>query len=363
MTYNVGTVGLGHWARRFRECVHNSPIRITKAVGTRAFEEKRHELETYSINKDRYFRIGAGDPIPKEFFDGLDAVHIVSPNQFHMNQAKNSLENDKVTVVEKTFAVTKNDFADFADFVRRGGHDGIVTLHMHYLFKALTIQLGNMIDDLTKKYGKILSVSATFFEKSKEEDMRRSWIFGPENGGVILDWVHPISIVTHVLGAKLYQCESSRAFLTQAYNDTLNPTAAEVIFKAMGDRFTNGAPVTVRVGKGIETNFKRIRINFDGAFVDATYMSTESEITTGKRGTIEIHGNDPLLIEASGRLSYEHMIDEMVSMIFGNAPKMTVKQTSNIFEPVWMSQEKVSGLIKDKNYVDKFVRSGLLNVA
>ena len=113
MTYNVGTVGLGHWARRFRECVHNSPIRITKAVGTRAFEEKRHELETYSINKDRYFRIGAGDPIPKEFFDGLVAVHIVSPNQFHMNQAKNSLENDKVTVVEKTFAVTKNDFADF----------------------------------------------------------------------------------------------------------------------------------------------------------------------------------------------------------------------------------------------------------
>ena len=365
MMYNLGTVGLGHWVKRLHEVLkQHQEIKLVKTVGTRAFDDKREELEKHGISEDGYYRVGPNEPLPEKFFENLDIVHIASPNQFHKSQTMQSLENGKVTITEKTFATNKEDFDEVVKFIRDNEHENKVTIHLHYLSKALTAELKKRLPKLIEKYGKITGISATFFEKTNEEDARRTWLFKPENGGIFMDWVHPISITSNVLKADSWKLLDGKPFVVQPAYDTVNPTAAEAKFEIKGENFKPNSTIVVRIGKGFEVEHKRFRITFENVTVDLNYLSTEEETITGKRGEMKIIDEDTQTVVPEGPVSYELMIGEMLEMFKGTRPRLTIEDIEKIYEPEWMFQEfsKEITAINDKTEIQKFVQNGLKNI-
>ncbi len=362
--YNLGTVGLGHWIKRLHEVLRqHQEIRLVKTVGTRAFDDKKEELERYGISEDRYYRVNAGDPLPDSFFEGLDIAHIASPNQFHKLQTMQALENGKVTVVEKTFATNKQDFDEVLRFMHDNKFENKVTVHLHYLSKALTEELRKRLPQLIEKYGMITGISATFFEKFNEDDARRTWLFKPENGGIFLDWIHPVEITSHVLKASSLDLMDAKTFLIQPLYDTVNPSAVEAKFSLSGENFKPNAKIVVRVGKGFELDCKKFEIRFENATVDLNYLNTEEETTTGRRGYMEIFDGDHQTISPQGPLSYEIMVQEILRMLKGDSPSLTLEEIEKFYEPVWDFQEFSKGLqpVKDRDEIKIFVGDGLTN--
>lgn len=363
--HNLGTVGLGHWVKRLHEVLkQHQEIKLVKTVGTRAFDDKKEELEKYGISEDRYFRVNVGDPLPNSFFEGLDIAYIASPNQFHKSQTIQSLENGKVTVTEKTFATNKQDFNEVIKFIRENKQENRVTIHLHYLSKALTGELKKRLPELIEQYGKITGISATFFEETNEEDARRAWLFKPENGGIFMDWIHPVSITSNVLKAEGWKLTDAKTFIVQPMYDAVNPTAVEARFEIKGENFKQNSSILVRVGKGFDFEHKKFRLNFENVTVDLNYLSTEQEVSTGKRGEMKIINDDIQTIVPEGPLSYEIMIDEMVGMMKGAQPKLTSDDIEKIYEPEWEFQKfsKDSAPVKDKEEIQKFIKNGLGNI-
>jgi len=363
-THNLGTVGLGHWVKRLHKVLkQHQEIKLVKTVGTRTFDDKKEELEEYGISEDRYYRIGAGDPLPDSFFQDLDIVHIASPNQFHKSQTIQSLENGKVTVTEKTFATNRQDFNEVLKFIRDNKFENRVAVHLHYLSKALTEELRKRLPRLIENYGRITGISATFFEKFNEEDARRTWLFKPENGGIFLDWIHPVEVASHVLKPDKMKLVNAKTFLIQPLYDMVNPSAVEAEFKLSGENFKEDSALVVRIGKGFELDHKKFRIKFEDATVDLNYLNTEEELASGKRGDIEIFNNGHHKITPQGPLSYEIMVKEMMRMLRGGSPSLTLEDTEKFYVPVWDFQEFAKGLqlIKDRGGIRKFVEDGLSN--
>src|SRR3970282_201376 len=99
---------------------------------------KRAILESYGLTKDRYFQVVVGASLPDAFFEGIDVVHVASHKQFHEQQTRDCVEHEKIVVVEKTLAISEEATENLLRYVRRNGHEGRVTPHVHYLDKALT---------------------------------------------------------------------------------------------------------------------------------------------------------------------------------------------------------------------------------
>jgi len=363
--YNLGTVGLGHWVKRLHEVLRqHQEIKLVKTVGTRTFDDKREELERYGISKDRYYRVNAGGTLPERFFHNLDIVHIASPNQFHKAQTMQSLEKGKVTITEKTFATNKQDFDEVTKLIRNNNLENKVTIHLHYLSKALTIELRKRLPELIEKYGKITGISATFFEKTNEEDARRAWLFKPENGGIFMDWIHPISITSNVLKADSWRLLDGKPFVVQPAYDTVNPTAAEAKFEIKGGNFKPNSTIVVRIGKGFEVDHKRFRIAFENATADLDYLGTEEETITGKRGEMRIVGEDTQTVVPEGPVSYELTIGEMLEMLKGIRPRLTLEDIEKIYAAGWEFQSFSRDItpVKEKEEIHKFVQNGLKNI-
>ncbi|MBI2543243.1 MAG: Gfo/Idh/MocA family oxidoreductase [Candidatus Aenigmarchaeota archaeon] len=360
--YNLGTIGLGHWVKRLHHVIQQrDDLSLVKTVGTRAFDDKREELEQYGISRDMYFQINPNDSIPNEFFDDTDIVHIASPNQFHKSQTIQSLENGKVTVTEKTFGVNREEFNDVINVIKR--KNSKANVHLHYLSKALTKEFAKKLPSLIKEHGKITKITASFLEKKNEEDARRKWLFKPENGGVFMDWIHPLTIISDVMKADKFDLVSAKTFVLQPDYDMVNPTAVESEYKVKGNNFSDGNSLLIRVGKGSEFEHKAMRIYFENAFVDLKYLNTEEEFLTGKRGDMIITENSKIIerISPAGPLSYEFMIQEMIKMVNGNNPALTVDDIIKMYEPEWQFQEfsKDTRPTKDKNEIQKFIRDAL----
>ena len=363
--YNLGTVGLGHWVKRLHEVLkQNQEIKLVKTVGTRPFNEKYEELEGYGISEDRYYRVNPSDPLPDAFFDGLDIVHIASPNQFHKSQAIQSLANGKLTMVEKTFATNKQDFDEILRYIQGNGLENKVVLHLHYLSKALTSLLRTKLTELIENYGKITGISATFFEKTNNEDARRNWLFKPENGGVFMDWVHPISITSNVLKAEGWKLAQAQSFIVQPMYDMVNPTAVEAKFEIKGSNFKPDSVIQIRVGKGFDVEHRRFRINFENGTVDLSYPSTEDEIKKGVRGEMKIiSGNNSQAVIQQGPLSYEITVNETLNMLKGIRSSLNLDDIKKIYEPEWQFQEISKDMHprNDLNEIQTFIKNGLAN--
>ncbi|MEK6909755.1 MAG: hypothetical protein AABW61_01615, partial [Candidatus Aenigmatarchaeota archaeon] len=228
----------------------------------------------------------------------------------------------------------------------------------------LTIELRSRLSELVDKYGKITSISASIFEKTDEEDMRRAWLFKPENGGIFMDLIHPVDIASKVLNVREWGIVDAKTFILQPLYDTVNPTAAEARFEIKGENFNQNSTIVVRVGKGLDAEHKKIRINFENAVVDLNYVTTEKEIVSGDRGEMKITSDATQTIFPKGPLSYEIMVGEMLRMLKGDGSGLTLEDIRKIYEPEWEFQEfsKDISPVRSKEEIQKFVQNGLKNI-
>lgn len=341
-TYALGGIGAGgHWYGRLHPFLKDR-VRLQKAVGITRYEEKREILESYGLTKDRYFQVVVGGSLPDEFFEGIDVVHVASHNQFHQQQTTECLAHGVCAIVEKTLAVTEEATEDFLKFVKANGHEGRVTPHVHYLEKALAIDLRKKLWPMAlERAGRLTRAVATFIEDVSEEDIRRQWLFRPENGGIFMDWIHPSAMLAHICGAHFASIEEANGYVVNAAYDPANPTGVEARFRLRGEHLAPGCTATIRVGKGFPpgVRFKRLKLEFEkGAVLELTFLDTEREIETGQKGswTFDLDGK----VEkgrATGPSSYELLVDEMLMMLETKGAPLSLDQIREIYRPVWIT--------------------------
>ena len=358
-TYSLGGIGAGgHWYGRLHPFLKDK-VTLRKAVGITRYEDKQPILAQYGLTKDRYFQVVVGGAIPDAFFEGIDVVHVASHNQFHQAQTTECLDHKVAVVVEKTLAVTEAGTQAVLRYVRENGHEGRVTPHVHYLDKALTrLWQDALWPKALEASGRLLRATATFIEDVSEEDIRRQWLFRPENGGIFMDWIHPSAMLAHVCGARFDEVLDATGYVVNAAYDPANPTGIEARFALSGENLAAGATATIRVGKGFApgVRVKRLRLEFErGAVLDLSFVDTEKEIELGIKGnwTLDVDG----AIEkgrATGPSSYELLVGEMVSMIEGKGAPLGLDEIRELYRPVWMTLDAVEGPEKDPKAVAAF---------
>jgi predicted dehydrogenase len=197
LAYKLGAIGFGHWFERlYAGMINSNQITLAKVIGVSPIEGKIDRLKKAGLDPDNYYIMEPDGPIPEEFFDDLDIVHVSNPNKFHAQQTLESFQHNKITITEKTWGSTKEEFYTVVDYVKKNGLENKSYLHLHYIHKLLTLELPSLLKRFTAEHGKISAIALTFFEEARDEDERRArWLFSMENGGLFMDWIHPFEII------------------------------------------------------------------------------------------------------------------------------------------------------------------------
>lgn len=342
-SYSLGAIGTGHWFNRlYLSAKSDNRISIRKAAGTSPFEDKRERLSAIGLQPSSYYQVTPGMEIPKDFFSGLDAVHISNPNEFHARQTLQSIGEGKVTVTEKTWGIDKEEFMRVSDEIKSSGAEKRTYLHLHYAHKLLTMELSSLLDRFAKENGRISSMKATFFERTKEDDIRRKrWLFSPKNGGLFMDWIHPFEIIYLGAGSSRMKLKSVDTYIVNQSYDTENPTGIDAEVEVSGNRFSPNATAKLSLAKGTEKDTKSFVFTFEsGASLKLDYMDSETEFSSGKRGrwSFRSPGNE-IKGEPSGPSTSELLINDIVSMLEGRQAGISLKDLEEIFSPQWDYQE------------------------
>ncbi|MCL5427995.1 MAG: hypothetical protein M1321_02325 [Candidatus Marsarchaeota archaeon] len=365
MAYNLGAVGFGHWFERlYAGMARTDKIHLAKVIGVSPMESKAGRLKLVGINKDTYYRMEPDAKIPKEFFDGLDIVHISNPNKYHASHTLQALGEGKITITEKTWGVDKEEFDSVIRHIRDNGLEGRAYLHLHYLHKLLTIQLSNTLKRFEPEHGRIVGVSATFFEALREDDKRRGkWLFSMENGGLFMDWVHPFEIFYRGAGADAADLKDVELYAINADYGTSDPTGIEANVELGGEHFKGDVPGTVRIAKGAPSDKKSVRFYLEsGAYLDLDYVNNDVEASTGMRGcwTLVKDGRELATECPKGPDTSDFLVGDILRLAEGERAGFGTEYMERIFGAQWQYRkiQEGKGLISSKEKVAGFIGRG-----
>ncbi len=197
--------------------------------------------------------------------------------------------------------------------------------------------------------------------------MGRTWLFHPDNGGIFLDWIHPVEVLVQGCGAELSTVEHAQAYnLEPAYTEE-HATAVEAHYQITGALFQDDATATIRVGKGLNPEIgdrKTMRFHLeDGTQLDFSYAGTEIEVSTDRRGAWHLESNKGENIRRSpqGPIPYAFLIDDVLKMIEDTHTHLTPKETQLIYNPVWAVNEalQTQPIHTETDAVNRYVRNAL----
>lgn len=340
--------------------IEEDTFEVTKTVDVLSYDDKGDLLEEIGVPRERHYRISPDDPLPDAFFDGIDVVQVASPVEYHLRQTRQALDAGKFVVTEKSYAADRKEFEDAVDALQ--GRWDSSFLHLHYLNKVPTKVAPHVLGRAVDTSGGVEHVEATFMEEKNAEDAARAWLFEPENGGVMLDWVHPVEVLAASCGATLTLEDGSAYLVAPDYTDCA--TAACADFGVSGDLFADGATATVNVGKGFDTTHKRMRFELsDGGHVDFVYADSETEFGTDYRGEWVWRKNGRVVESGkpTGPIPYEILIDEIGDALDGGGTWVNEDVLRRVYEPVWEYNEAVdiTNPVEDSLAVEEFERDAV----
>ncbi len=360
MEHRIGIVGAGHWSKRLVKGIESRPFEVSKTVDILSYDQKRELLEDLGVPRDRHYRIEPEDTLPDGFFEGIDVVQVASPVEYHLRQTREALDAGKFVVTEKSYASNRSEFEDAVGML--DGRWDSSFLHLHYLNKVPTKVMPHVIERASDENGGVEHVEATFMEERSEEDAARAWLFEPENGGVMLDWVHPVEVLAAACGARL-SLEDASAYLSEPeYTDCA--TAASADFGVSGDLFADDATATINVGKGFDRTHKRMRfVLSEDEHVDFVYADSETEFESDYRGEWSWR-RDGKVVESgkpTGPIPYEILIDEIGDAVDGGTTWVNEDVLRRVYEPVWEYNEAVdiTDPVEDTGAVEEFERDAV----
>ncbi|MCL4364806.1 hypothetical protein M1590_00565 [Candidatus Marsarchaeota archaeon] len=371
MTHTIGVIGIGHWFERLHKgMIKTDEIELIKVASASGLEKHKAQLERLKLPDFDYYRIEPGRPVPEEFFDGVDIVHISDPNEFHAAQTLQSLKKGKITITEKTYGVNREEFENVMNYIKANNLENRSYLHLHYAHKLLTLQLPDMLKRFTKEYGKILSTSTTLFEKEVDDvRMRRLWLLNPKNGGIFMDLMHPFETYYKGALAKTLELEDISALIVNQEYDRVNPTGVYAKVKIDGMFFAENAYAHIRVGMGLKTSgTKSMRFLFEsGQCLDLHFIDSEVEFETENRGFWELLegiGGKVIASESPrGPTSSDVLVNDILELCRGRNRGFTLEDLDIIYEPQWKYQKlmKSTRLITDQKEVNNFEQDGAAN--
>ena len=365
MTYKLGAVGFGHWFERlYAGMVKTNQITLEKVVGVSSIEGKAERLRAAGLKPENYYQMDPEAPLPDVFFEGLDIVHISDPNRYHAEQTLQALKKGKITVTEKTWGANREEFYKVLDYIRENKLEKVTYLHLHYIHKLLTLELPGLLRSAVKEHGPVVSLSATFFEQTRDEDMRRSgWLFSMENGGLFMDWIHPFEVLYCGALASSIALKNVTLYSTSPNYDSENATGVHAEIAIEGEFFDTDATGNVRIAKGAEINKKAVRLYFkDGAFLELSYMDTDREAVTGMRGSwvLDDHGR---MREGCtrGADTSDFFVNDILTLCSGEKAGLGLEALEKIFDTQWQYQGMQEGkaLTNSKDQVVRFFEEGI----
>jgi len=360
MVYRIGIVGAGHWSKRLVKGIGDDPFEVYATVDVLSYEEKRGLLDAIGVPRDRHYEIDAADGLPGGFLESVDVVQVASPVEYHLQQTCEALDAGKFVVTEKSYGADRDGFEEALGALEGRWDDSF--LHLHYLNKVPTKVMPHVLGRATEHGGGVEHVEATFIEETSAEDAERGWLFEPENGGVMLDWVHPIEVLGVACEATLSLRDATPYLVEPDYTDCA--TAARAEFGASGALFADGATATVNVGKGFEDTHKRMRFELaEGGHVDFVYADSETEFDTDYRGEW-VWREDGRVVESgkpSGPIPYEILIDELADAVDGGGTWIDEDRLRRVYEPVWEYNEAVdiTDPVEDGDSIERFKRDAV----
>ncbi len=365
MAYELGAVGFGHWFERlYSGMARTERIHLAKVIGVSPIDGKANRLKLVGITGDNYYRMEPDADIPKEFLNGLDIVHISNPNKYHAAHTIQSLAAGKITITEKTWGINKQEFGSVVKYIRDNDLEDKAYLHLHYLHKILTIRLWDTLKRFEGEYGKIVGVSATFFEGIREDDKRRSaWLFSMDSGGLFMDWIHPFEILYRGARAADIDLKDVKLYRTNTEYDQKNPTGIEASVEISGGQFIGKVQGVIRIAKGVGADKKAVRFYLEsGAYLELDYLNNDMEATTGMRGcwTLAKDGVDIVTDCPHGSDTSEFLVNDILRLADGERAGFNTEFMEKIFSTQWQYQDiyKSKELLHSKADVDSFVNKG-----
>lgn len=379
--YTIGVIGAGHWAIKFKEALDSTPITFSKAVDIVPYDDN-DVVDNLGIAETEYKEIKSGSPLPDDFFEDVDVVQVASPIQFHAEQTRQAMEQADVVVTEKAYGPTPPssdaDVEEPADVVSstdryasvmEQADDTVLYPHLHYLRKQPTQWLRDNISDVVEEYGRIERVEATFIEEVDDEDIRRSWVLNPENGGIVMDWIHPVEVLTATCDATFEDVVEATGYITNEQYSTDHPTATRTTYSMDGDLFADDAESTVRVGKGFDPGYtwKAMRFDLENAALDVVYTGSGTERSTDYRGQILLHDSSSDRLTATaietpeGPTPYELMAEDMQNAVEQDEIPDMLNRVQDMYATVDMTNEAVYGreFVTDGQEIYDLVQDGI----
>lgn len=369
MAYNLGVVGIGHWFERlYAGMLKTDQIHLLKAASASGVDKKKAQLEKLKLPDSSYYQI-KGSEIPSDFFAGLDIVHISDPNEFHAAQTIQALTEGKITLTEKTFGVNKEEFDTVVTYIRENNLQNRAYLHLHYAHKLLTSELLEMLKRFTKDYGKVVSSSATFFEKDVDEPRkRRLWLFSKESGGLFMDWIHPFEIYYRGALAEKMDLKEIKLYETNPDYAIKDPTGIYAKVQLEGTFLKDRVDAHIRVAKGLKKDQQKKQMSFtfeSGQILIINFVDSEVEYSSPNRGEWELRGAEggDFIVAGvpTGPNASDIFVNDILELCRGRNPGFTIDDLEIVYGPQWRYQElaKDSKLITDSGEVAAFVQEGL----
>ncbi len=365
MTCRIASIGDGHWfSRLYPSLQKKQGIELYKIAGLSRYEKKKEFLSTLGIDESRYFSVTPNTPLPEGFFEGVDIVYVSDPNEFHAAHIIDALSHGKKAVVEKAIATNAEDYSRVIEYIKSNNLESKFYLHLHYAYKILTLNLSSLLKKYTTEYGKVVSSRSVFFEKENEEDSRRAtWLFGLDNGGIFLDWIHPFEIYLKGALADAISLDSCTGYrVNQKYHDSL-PTGIHEVVSMKGRFFSENFKAEIYIAKGVVSSLAHKFVDFtfgNNYTLRLDYVDSDIEFTSMYKGVWTLYDDKFHVLESGnpvGKNTAEIFADKLYDLCQGRSIDFSIDDANFIFSPYWKYLEKFKYLpiIKDSNEVKNFL--------
>ncbi|WKN33147.1 Gfo/Idh/MocA family oxidoreductase [Porifericola rhodea] len=294
---NIGVAGLGFIGPAHIEALRRIPNLHIAAVSD--FNKEIAQTKAAALGIEHAY--GSFEELLQH--DGIQCIHICTPNHLHYEMAKKALEAGKHVVCEKPLATT---VAQAEELVELAQQKGLVNaVHFNLRFYPLVRQMKSMRE--SGELGEIYSVIGTYLQDWLFYATDYNWRLEPEMSGdsrAIADiGSHLLDLVEYISGLeisevmsdfstvhktrkkplKAVETYSGKMLKPEDYQDV--PIHTEDYATVML-RFTNGTKGVVTVSQVAAGRKNRINLEFAGSEQSMQWCSeSPNELWIGKRDT------------------------------------------------------------------------------
>lgn len=265
----AAVVGGGFIGKQHIEAIRRIPNAEVVAIVETTIERAKTIAEQYHIpnyydNEDEPFAL-----------EGIDVIHVCTPNFLHYEMAKKALEHDMNVFCEKPLSLSAEQSQALVDIASMS--TGLHAVNLNYRSNVMVREMREQV--INKKIGNLLLVQASYIQDWLMYDTDYDWHFVPDMVGTsraVADiGSHAFDLIQFISGQKI----------TDVFADLITVYPKRKENKEERETFS----------EVVSDNYEEVEVqNEDAAFIiakleDGTKVSiTISQVTGGHKNDIEV---------------------------------------------------------------------------